>query len=57
MRSKLIALKKMRLVKNENDLEVMLLENLNQHFELADFKKLMIIDSPSGVNFIVLSLS
>ena len=57
MRSKLIALKKMRLVKNENDLEVMLLENLNQHFELADFKKLMIIDSSSGVNVNVLTLS
>ena len=47
----------MRLVKNENDLEVMLLENLNLHLELAVFKKLMIIDSPSGVNVNVLTLS
>ena len=42
---------------NKNDLEVILVENLNLYLELAVFKKLMIIDSPSGVNFIVLSLS
>ena len=35
----------------------MLLENLNLYLELADFKKLMIIDPPSGVNVNVLSPS
>ena len=45
----------MRLVPNEKDLEVKDLENL--HLELADFKKLMIIDPPSGVNVNVLSTS
>ena len=47
----------MRLVPNEKDLEVTDLENLNLHLELADFKKLLTIDPPSGVNVNVLSTS
>ena len=45
----------MRLVPNKKDLEVTDLENLNLHLELAVFKKLEIIDSPSGVSVNVLS--
>ena len=47
----------MRLRPNKKDLEVTDLENLNLHLELADFKKLLTIDPPSGVNVNVLSTS
>ena len=47
----------MRLRPNKKDLEVTDLENLNLHLELADFKKLITIDSLSGVNVNVLSPS